>query len=181
MKSFEEYVEAAVAWHGHLCSGQCIGVKMALYGLSLLGLDPERDRKRIVTFVECDRCPADSIGVVTGCKIGKRTLKARDYGKIAASFADIETGRAVRLYRKKRMHPQDGEDMVAFYKNVPDEEMFDWRDVKITLQPCDLPGQPVEAVTCPSCGEEVTDSRHVVRDGATLCRPCAGDGYYTKI
>lgn len=178
MKTFDEYVEAAVAWHGHLCSGQCIGVKMALYGLSLLGLDPERDRKRIVTFVECDRCPADSIGVVTGCKVGKRTFKAMDYGKIAASFVDIATGTAVRIYRKKRMHPADGEDMIAFYRELDYEEMFSHRFVKITLNPCDLPGPPVEAVTCSVCGEEVTDARHVIADGAALCRACADGAYY---
>ena len=181
MKTFEEYVEAAVSWHGHLCSGQCVGVKMALYGMELLGLEPERDRKRIAVFVECDRCPADAIGIVTGCKTGKRTYKFFDYGKTAASFLDLESGRAVRIYREVHMYPAEGEDMVAFYKNLRNEEIFVYSEVDIPLRPCDLPGPPIEAVTCASCGEEVTDSRHKIKDGAPICKPCAGEAYYAAV
>ena len=181
MSTFREDVEKAVAWHGHLCSGQCIGVKMARCGMQALGLDAERGRKRLYVTVECDRCPADSIGVVTGTHPGKRTFHMKDFGKIAATFTDTETGESVRVQRKKRCYPEDGEDMIDFYERLPDAEVFKVERVRVDLRPCDLPGPPVEVQYCEKCGEDVTDSRHVVKDGKTLCRACAGEAYYTVL
>ena len=176
--TFKEDVGKAVAFHGHLCSGQCIGVKMARLGLELLGPEVDEDRHRRYVYVECDRCPADAIMAVTGAHIGKRTYKYKDFGKIAATFVDAETGRAFRILRKHRRHPAEGEDMIAFYENLPDEEIFQIQRVSVDLRPCDMKGPPVEAQTCEKCGEEVTDSRHVVKDGVILCKSCAGEGYY---
>ena len=181
MNTFREDVERAGTYHGHICSGQCIGVKMARLGLRTLGLDPDRDRKRIYVFVECDRCPADAIGIVTGTRIGRRTLRAMDFGKTAATFVDLETGSAVRVQRYQRRHPAEGEDLIAFYEAMPDEEMFRVQRVRVDLRPCDLPGKPVEVQYCARCGEDITDSRQVVRDGDILCRACAGEAYYTLL
>lgn len=178
MNTFREDVERAGAYHGHICSGQCIGVKMARLGLKILGLDPEKDRRRIYVFVECGRCPADAIGIVTGTRLGRRTLRAMDYGKVAATFVDLETNHAVRIQRRQRRHPAEGEDMIAFYENLPDEEIFKIQKVAVDLPPCDLPGKPVEVQFCAVCGEDVTDSRHVVRDGRFLCKSCADGAYY---
>src|SRR5690242_7578637 len=99
MKSLAEYERLACEAHGHLCAGQILGLRMALHGLSLLGIDdPQgRDRKRLVTFVEIDRCATDAIPVVTGCRLGKRALKFRDFGKVAATFCDLQQDRAVRV------------------------------------------------------------------------------------
>ncbi|MGH9566087.1 MAG: FmdE family protein, partial [Candidatus Angelobacter sp.] len=99
MKSLQEYLEDAAVAHGHLCAGQVLGVRMAMLGLEKLGLDdPQgKDRKRIVTFVEIDRCATDAVMVVTGCRLGKRALKFRDWGKMAATFIDLETGKAIRV------------------------------------------------------------------------------------
>src|SRR5262245_22594094 len=98
MLPFEDYVSLAEKAHGHICAGQILGLRMALYGLALLGLDDPtgKHRKRLVTFVEIDRCATDAIGVVTGCRLGKRALKFRDFGKMAATFCDLETNRAIR-------------------------------------------------------------------------------------
>src|SRR4030095_16910790 len=103
LKTFEEYVQLAEAAHGHICAGQILGLRMALHGLSLLGIeDPAvADRKRLVTFVEIDRCATDAIGVVTGCRLGKRALKFRDFGKMAATFCDLRDSKAVRIAAKE--------------------------------------------------------------------------------
>jgi formylmethanofuran dehydrogenase subunit E len=115
MKSLDEYLKDAEVAHGHLCAGQVLGVRMAMFGLQKLGIEePQgKDRKRIVTFVEIDRCATDAIGVVTGCRLGKRALKFRDWGKMAATFIDLQDGRAVRVSAKesskalaKSMHPE---------------------------------------------------------------------------
>src|SRR5467141_4681442 len=115
MKSLEEYLSEAEQAHGHLCAGQVLGVRLAMLGLAKLGIeDPGGgDRKRLVTFVEIDRCATDAVAVVTGCRLGKRALKFRDWGKVAATFVDVETGRAVRVAAResskavaKSMHPE---------------------------------------------------------------------------
>ncbi len=178
MNTFREDVERAVAYHGHLCSGQCIGVKMARLALNKLGIDIDNDPKRICVFVECDRCPADAIGVVTGTRVGKRTYKALDIGKVAATFVDLKTNDAVRIQRKKRCHPAQGEDMIDYYENLPDDEIFKVQRVEVDIRPCDLPGPPIEVQYCEICGEDITDSRHVEKDGRILCRTCAGESYY---
>src|SRR5947207_13185914 len=99
LKTFDEYEELARVAHGHLCAGQILGLRMALYGVRLLELDDPtgKDRKRLVTYVEIDRCMTDAIGVVTGCRLGKRALKFRDFGKAAATFCDLDRGRAIRI------------------------------------------------------------------------------------
>jgi formylmethanofuran dehydrogenase subunit E len=65
---------------------------MAMLGCERLGIDDPKgaDRKRLVTFVEIDRCATDAIAVVTGCRLGKRAIKFRDWGKMAATFVDLK-------------------------------------------------------------------------------------------
>src|SRR6266849_6167032 len=101
MKSLDEYLHDAEQAHGHLCAGQVLGVRLAMLGLVKLGIEDPRgnkeDRKRLVTFVEIDRCATDAVAVVTGCRLGKRALKFRDWGKVAATFVNVSTGKAIRI------------------------------------------------------------------------------------
>src|SRR5580698_7251172 len=115
MPSLDDLLEEARIAHGHLCAGQVLGVRLAMLGCARLGIEQPRgrDRKRLVTFVEIDRCATDAIGVVTGCRLGKRALKFRDWGKMAATFVDVSTGRAIRIAAKessknlaRQMHPE---------------------------------------------------------------------------
>src|SRR6266480_898551 len=98
MKTLAEYLASAAQNHGHMCPGQVLGVRMAMLGLARLGIDePTKYGKRLLTFVEIDRCATDAVGLVTGCRLGKRSLKYFDYGKVAATFVDLETSNAVRV------------------------------------------------------------------------------------
>src|SRR5208337_93625 len=103
MKSLDEYLRDAEQAHGHICAGQVLGVRLAMLGLQKLGIDDPRgkDRKRLVTFVEIDRCATDAVAVVTGCRLGKRALKFRDWGKVAATFLDVSSGKAIRIAAKE--------------------------------------------------------------------------------
>jgi formylmethanofuran dehydrogenase subunit E len=190
LKPLAEYEVLAAQAHGHLCAGQILGLRMALHGMQLLGLnDPAgKDRKRLVSIVEIDRCMTDAIGVVTGCRLGKRALKFRDYGKAAATFCDLDENRAVRIAaresakeRARARYPEitdrNRQQMLA-YREMPDEELFAIEWVRVTLGAEDLPGYKAPRVVCEQCGEGVSFRREVVRDGRTLCRACAGDGYY---
>ena len=136
MKSLDEYVTEATRAHGHICAGQILGLRMAMYGVRMLGLDDPagKDRKRLVTFVEIDRCATDAVSVVTGCRLGKRALKFRDFGKVAATFCDLQADRAVRVTalesskaRARELYP-DIEDrnqqQMRAYREMPDEELF---------------------------------------------------------
>src|SRR5258708_11804337 len=129
MKHLDEYLSEAEVAHGHLCAGQVLGVRRAMLGLAKLGIEDPRgkDRKRLVTFVEIDRCATDAVGVVTGCRLGKRALKFRDWGKVAATFVDVSTGRAIRIAAKessnalaREMYPQveskNQQQMLAYSK-----------------------------------------------------------------
>ncbi len=190
MKSLEEYLELAERAHGHLCAGQVLGVRMALYGLKLLGLqDPAgKDRKRLITFVEIDRCATDAIAVVTGCRLGKRALKFRDFGKVAATFCDLAENRAVRVAardaareRARALYPELGDpnrQQMRAYRELPDAELFLHQWVRVRLAPEDLPGYRGRRVACAACGEGINFRREVVRDGRILCRACAGEAYY---
>ena len=193
MKTFEEHLQAAAATHGHLCAGQVIGVRMARRGCLELGLDPDEhaDRQRLIVYVEVDRCATDAISSVTGCKLGKRTLKHVDYGKVAATFVDTHTGRAVRVVaredaRDKARAYGDGEygasetQRVA-YQKMPDDDLLIVQSVKVDIPPEDLPGRPLRRVTCQQCGESVSDGREVVVNGRTVCRACAQASYYRRM
>lgn len=190
MRTFEEYEARAAQAHGHMCAGQVLGLRMALYGLKLLGIDdPEgKDRKRLVTWVEIDRCATDAITVVTGCRLGKRALKFVNFGKMAATFCDLQEGRAVRVAAKesskqkaREMYPELGDknaQQMKAYREMPDEDLFDAAWVRVHIGPEDLPGFKGPRVSCAECGEGVAFGREVTVEGRTLCRGCAGERYY---
>ena len=193
MKSLDEYLRDAERAHGHLCAGQVLGVRLAMLGLSRLGIeDPDgKDRKRLVTFVEIDRCATDAVAVVTGCRLGKRALKFRDWGKIAATFVDVESGKAVRVVAKEsskalaeEMHPEAGDknsrQMLA-YREMRDDDLFIIQWVKVELPPEEFPGYKGERVVCQLCGEGISFRREIRRDGKVLCKACAGERYYQPL
>lgn len=190
MKSLDEYLQDAAVAHGHLCAGQVLGVRMAMFGLRSLDLnDPQgKDRKRIVTFVEIDRCATDAVMVVTGCRLGKRALKFRDWGKMAATFVDLETGKAVRVAAResskdlaKRMYPDltdKNQQQMKAYREMDDEALFSTQWVKVDLPPEEFPGFKGERIVCSECGEGISYRREVNQDGRILCRACAGESYF---
>jgi formylmethanofuran dehydrogenase subunit E len=190
MKTFEEYIGLAEQAHGHLCAGQILGVRMALCGLSRLGIDDPTgaDRKRLVTFVEIDRCATDAIAVVTGCRLGKRALKFRDFGKMAASFCDLRDDKAIRVValesskeRARQLYPhveQKNQQQMLAYREMPDEELFATEWVRIRIGPEEMPGYKSGRITCDQCGEGINFSREVLTNGRTLCKSCAGERYY---
>jgi formylmethanofuran dehydrogenase subunit E len=193
LKSFDEYVTLAEAAHGHMCAGQILGLRLAIYGVTLLGLDDPtgKDRKRLVSFVEIDRCATDAVPIVTGCRLGKRALKFRDFGKVAATFCDLQENLAVRVVAKesskqraKEMYPEmqdkNAQQMRA-YRELPEAELFDIQWVRVRLGPEDMPGYKAARVVCGECGEGINFKREVIRDGKTLCRACAGERYYEPV
>jgi formylmethanofuran dehydrogenase subunit E len=191
MKSLDEYLELAAVAHGHICAGQVLGVRLAMLGLKELGIeDPIAERKRLVTYVEIDRCVTDAVALVANCRLGKRALKFRDWGKVAATFCDLQTGRAVRIAVKesskqaaKELFPdlprEEGQQKA--YAQLPDDVLFERQSVKVEVSPEDLPGFKGPRVVCAECGEGINFKREVKKEGRVLCRACAGERYYETI
>ncbi len=186
MESLDHLLVQAEAAHGHLCAGQILGVRMALLGLKHLGFKgrPQGlDRKRLVTYVEIDRCATDAIALVTGCRLGKRALKFRDWGKMAATFVDLSTGRGVRIVALEdsrelarelypHIEPKGRQQMLA-YRELSDAQLFREQPVRVAVPPAELPGTRGERILCPRCGEGVNFGRFVEVDGQRLCLSCA--------
>ena len=191
MKTLDEYLALAAQAHGHICAGQVLGLRLAMYGLRELGIDdPLAERKRIVTYVEIDRCVTDAVALVANCRLGKRALKFRDWGKVAATFVDLKTGRAVRIAAMesskdaaRAMFPELEREagQQKAYAALADDVLFDKKWVKVEVLPEDLPGFKGPRVVCAECGEGINFKREVLVNGRNLCRACAGDRYYEHI
>lgn len=195
MEALDDLLKMAEEAHGHLCAGQILGVRMATLGCRRLGIDEPRgkDRKRLVTFIEIDRCATDAIGVVTGCRLGKRALKFRDWGKMAATFIDLADGRAVRVVAKesskaraRELYPEienKNQQQMRAYREMPDEELFSEEWVEVPLDAREFPGYKGERVACDLCGEGINYDRFIKRDGRTLCLACANpaERYYRAL
>lgn len=191
MESIDELLERCEQTHGHLCAGQLLGVRMALLACDRLGIDDPHgaDRKKLMVWVEIDRCMTDAVGAVTGTRLGKRTLKFLDYGKVAATFLNVDTGNAVRVVAREsardladRMHPEiesKKNRQMLTYREAFDDELFSTSAVEVTVSEMDLPGHPRSRVICQECGEGINDGRELnTVDQGVVCHSCAFGTYY---
>ena len=194
MQPLDELLEECGRLHGHMCAGQLLGARMAMLGCRLIEIDDPRgtERKKLIVWVEIDRCMADAVSAVTGARLGKRSLKYFDYGKVAATFFNLETHEAVRvvaLEESRRLadarHPEiesKKERQFRTYREASDAELFKVERVRVEYGEMDAPGSPRSRVMCARCSEGINDGREVLSaEGTTLCRPCAGGGYYTRL
>ena len=207
MQTFDALLREAEIAHGHLCAGQILGVRLAMLGCERLGIDDPKglvnpkDRKRLVTFIEIDRCATDAIAVVTGCRLGKRAIKFRDWGKMAATFADLASPitpalasplppqgdtriyKAIRIaalesskQRARDLYPhienKNQQQMLA-YRELPNEDLFSEEWVSVPIHPREMPGYKSARITCEQCGEGINYDREIHRDGNILCEGCA--------
>jgi formylmethanofuran dehydrogenase subunit E len=189
---FKELLEECGRLHGHICPGQLLGVRMALHGCVQIGIHDPRgaDRKRLIVWTEIDRCLTDAVSAVTGVRLGRRSLKFFDYGKVAATFLNTETGQAVRVVALDESRAladarypaieSKKERQLRAYLEASDEELFKIERVLVDYRESDAPGRPKTRVTCAECGEGINDGREVACEERALCVPCAKGGYYQK-
>jgi len=177
-----------------MCPGQVLGVRMAILGLSLLGYEaPLNDTniKKVIVYVEIDRCAADAIATTTGVKLGRRSLKFKDYGLMAATFVNLPDGRAFRVAvrddcREKAVKYAPSvldrhERETEAYQQMPLSELFTVTVVRVEIPQEDLPGVSCGKIICEQCGTEVRHKRTVEKNGRLLCRVCAGSAYFKTI
>ncbi len=191
MKPFEDLLATSAAAHGHLCPGQVVGVRMAMLGCRLIGLDDPTSHdqiKKLIVYVEMDRCAGDAVAHVTGAKLGRRSLKFLDYGIMAATFVNLETDKAFRVISTEEARdlacqyvPDISEkykQQLEAYKRMPDSVLFRVQQVEVVLSEFDLPGPTRHKVSCSRCGQVVRDHREIVQNGDALCKPCAHGAYF---
>jgi formylmethanofuran dehydrogenase subunit E len=195
MQDFETLLKGSAEAHGHLCPGQVLGVRMAMLGCALIGLDDPKNSldqiKKIIVYVEIDRCATDAISYVTGVKLGRRSLKFVDYGIMAATFVNLETNRAFRIRSTEKSrelvlryatHIKDRRlQQLEAYKIMPLEELFEVDEVRVEVPLRDMPGPTRFKAHCQQCGKVVRDKREVFKNGQILCRPCASGAYYRPV
>ena len=179
MDDYEFFVNKVIAFHGHVCTGVVLGTRMSLAAMRYLGLDPHQQNRNVIAYAEIDRCMTDAVMVVTGCSLGRRTLKHVDYGKFAVTLINQNTGRAVRAIVKEDFSRKDSMDeTIRLITSIPDERLITLQPVRVNISEYDLPGFPQRTAVCTICGEQVMDGRDIIRNGVTLCRGCAGGNYY---
>ncbi len=194
MEDFKTLLKGSAAAHGHLCPGQVVGVRMAIEGCRLIGLDNPNKMpqiKKIIVFVEMDRCATDAISFVTGVKLGRRSLKFVDYGIMAATFVNLETDKAFRivstessreLVEKYAPEIKDkSEQQLVAYKKMDINDLFSIKEVTVNISASDMPGPTQFKAVCEKCGQVVRDKREVMKNDQILCRPCALGTYYQPV
>ncbi len=188
MRTLEEILQESAALHSHLCPRQVLGARMGLLAGRLLHLELPRGDRRLLVITETDGCLVDAISAATGCRAGRRTLRVEDYGKVAATFVDVETGEAVRVTPHPRCRtaaldyaPQERSPwhaQLAGYPRMPDDLLLAWRWVELRTPVAAIVGRAGSRVLCRTCGEEIINQREVARGDGALCRACASDPYY---
>ncbi len=194
MEDFKTLLDGSAKAHGHLCSGQVVGVRMAMLGCRLIGLDHPRELpqiKKLIVYVEIDRCATDAIAFVTGVKLGRRSLKFVDNGIMAATFVNLETGKAFRIVSTETARQlidqyapgvkDKRQQQIEAYTNMPDEVLFTVTPVTVNVPVEDLPGPTRFKATCAQCGAVVRDKKEVLVGRRTLCRACAYGDYYNPL
>jgi formylmethanofuran dehydrogenase subunit E len=189
MKALSELLAESAALHRHLCPRQVLGVRMGMLAGELLGLNLPQTDKRLFTIVETDGCFTDSVSAATNCWVGRRTMRVEDYGKVAATFVDTETERAVRIVPRSdaRQRASDyapearnkWEAMLLGYQRMPASELLSVWPVRLKTPLEKIVSRAGIKALCELCGEEILNEREVVQEGMTLCRACAGQAYYS--
>ena len=181
-------LEESSKHHSHLCPRQILGVRIGLAGMGALGLEANQGSKRLLTILETDGCFADGVIAATKCTVGHRTLRVEDYGKVAATFVDTKTGRAVRVAptldvrnRAYSCCPDESRHYFAqmqAYQSMPVEQLVNITEIQLVTPIEQIVSRPGVRVECASCGEEIMNEREILVDGQPLCRACVGGAYY---
>ncbi|MBI3169652.1 MAG: TraR/DksA C4-type zinc finger protein [Chloroflexi bacterium] len=192
MQTLNEILRISASRHTHLCPRQVLGARIGLAGASALGLDlPRRNKRLFIIILETDGCFADGIEAATACTVGHRTLRIEDYGKIAATFVDVETEDALRIapqpdLRQRAFAYVDGESRHYFaqlqaYQSMPEDELLTIQPVILTTPIQAIVSRAGVRVNCEMCGEEIINEREVLLHGRVLCHACAHGGYYVSV
>jgi len=185
--TMDELLQRSAEMHHHLCPRQVLGVRMGMLAGRWLGLDLPQADKRLFVFMETDGCTSDGVAVATGAWVGRRTMRMVDFGKVAATFVDTESGEAVRIHPHpdSRLRaitaapeaPDRWHAQLVGYQRLQDHELLIAEPVELTVDLAELISHDGARAICTRCGEEISNQRELVRGGEVLCRACSGEAY----
>lgn len=185
----DDLLKASAIHHHKICPRQVLGVRIGLLAGCLLELPLPQPEKRLLAIAETDGCFVDGISVVTGCYVGRRTLRIEDYGKTAVAFIDTLTEQAIRIVPNNNVRElaweyapsarNKWEAQLIGYRHIPDELLFHWQQVELMNPVKQIIGQAGKRVSCEICGEEIINQREVMHEGTILCKSCAGGSYFS--
>lgn len=188
MNATEVAYRVSAEKHKHLCPRQILGVRMGIYAGELLGFAFPQQKKEVLAIAETDGCFLDGIVAATGCEVGRRTMRIEDYGKVAATFVIIATGKAIRISPKDDIRqtaqiyaPNEAnrwEMMQKAYQSMPLEALFNAKQVQLVQAIEDIISRAGVRVNCDVCREEIINEREIRQAEQILCRSCAGPAYY---
>jgi formylmethanofuran dehydrogenase subunit E len=191
MTPLDQLLDQCAALHHHLCPRQVLGVRMGIFAGSVLNLNLPQNDKRLLTIMETDGCGADGVSVATNCWVGRRTMRIEDYGKMAATFVDTVTARAVRITPNleardlSRDYAPDAQNQweaqLIGYQRMPDETLLLAQEVKLITSLEKIISTAGKRVLCERCGEEIMNEREVRNGKEMLCKACAGKSYYSRL
>jgi formylmethanofuran dehydrogenase subunit E len=186
--TLDEILRESASRHKHLCPRQVLGARMALYAAEILDMELPRTDKRLLVISETDGCTVDGIIAATACRVGSRTLRIHDLGKVAATFIDIHTEETIRVVprREIRILAADyapgarnrWEAMLLGYQVIPAVELFAVQHVKLDVPLLQIISKPGKKAICEICNEEIINGREILKGATILCRGCTGEIYY---
>jgi len=188
MQTLEPLLRKSSRFHTHLCPRQILGVRIGLAGMTAFDFDLPPAKKQLLAISETDGCFVDGLTAATGCTVGHRTLRVEDFGKVAVTFVDTQTGHSIRVaplpdIRERAFSYVPDESRRYFaqlraYQVMPDDELLTIQEVILDTPIDKMISRPGIHVDCDVCGEEIINNREILRNGLTLCRTCDGGGYY---
>ena len=145
MQDFETLLAGSAKAHGHLCPGQVVGVRMAMLGCDLIGLDEPStlppNKKDHCLYRDGPLRHGQRSPMSPGVKLGRRSLKFVDNGIMAATFVNLETGQAYRIISRETSRDkaeayapgisERHRRQLEAYKAMPLEELFMVQKVKV--------------------------------------------------
>jgi len=191
--------------HGHLCNYLSYGVIAGYVAVRELGVK-STGMEKVIAIVETNNCFSDGIQMVTGCSFGNNALIYRDFGKTAVTVAKRD-GTAIRIAldpdfedsrdkdcpeaselwnrivaRREKATPEEQRRMMKLFAkmsmnelNKPVDTIFRIKRTKITMPEF----APVYAsMRCSICGENVMETKAMVKDGKPVCIDCAEGVHY---
>jgi formylmethanofuran dehydrogenase subunit E len=186
--NLDDLLRASAVHHHKICPRQVLGVRMGLLAGYLLEIPLPQPQKHLLAIAETDGCFVDGLSAATGCYVGRRTLRIEDYGKTAATFVDTLTGQTIRFTPQENVRElsceyapfarNKWEAQLIGYQRIPDELLFRWQRVELTVPVKQIIGQAGKRGMCEICGEEIINQREVVREGTVMCKSCAGKSYF---
>ncbi|MDD4802461.1 MAG: FmdE family protein [Syntrophomonas sp.] len=186
-------LELAIQFHGHICPGLLMGIRVAEFAQKHLNVSQDYDEE-LLAVVETNSCGVDAIQAILGCTFGKGNLIFNDYGKNVYTIASRDKNRAVRIAQKFKEKPEpdsmryrqlsrkvvltdeetiERENLLGIIferiMSSPFEELFTWQEIEFGFP---QKAQIYPTVQCALCGEGVMEPRAVKNEKGYICLTC---------